>query len=163
MPIGSLTSQHFANFYLGWFDRFVKERLRCRGYVRYMDDMVLWAETKRELQGDLAAAVAFLGTELGLALKPAPYLNRTEHGLDFLGCRLYRGHMVLNRRSRRRFRRRLASLERCHKRGTISEQQLQERATAMTAFTRGPGLCSWRFRQSVLQSVLVSDQGPRTG
>ncbi len=27
LPIGSLTSQHFANFYLGWFDRFVKERL----------------------------------------------------------------------------------------------------------------------------------------
>ena len=25
LPIGSLTSQHFANFYLGWFDRFVKE------------------------------------------------------------------------------------------------------------------------------------------
>jgi len=24
LPIGSLTSQHFANFYLGWFDRHVK-------------------------------------------------------------------------------------------------------------------------------------------
>jgi hypothetical protein len=42
LPIGSLTSQHFANFYLGWLDRFVKETLRVRGYVRYMDDMVLW-------------------------------------------------------------------------------------------------------------------------
>ena len=71
--------------------RIVKEQLRCRGYVRYMDDMALWAETKRELQDDLAAAEVFLGTELGLALKAAPYLNRTEHGLDFLGCRLYRG------------------------------------------------------------------------
>ena len=30
LPIGSLTSQHFANFYLGWFDRFVKEALRRR-------------------------------------------------------------------------------------------------------------------------------------
>jgi hypothetical protein len=28
VPIGSLTSQHFANFYLGWMDRFVKEQLR---------------------------------------------------------------------------------------------------------------------------------------
>ena len=34
LPIGSLTSQHFANFYLGWFDRFVKERLGVQGYVR---------------------------------------------------------------------------------------------------------------------------------
>jgi len=33
IPIGSLTSQHFANFYLGWLDRFVKETLRVKGYV----------------------------------------------------------------------------------------------------------------------------------
>ena len=45
LPIGSLTSQHFANFYLGWFDRFVKESLRIRGYVRYMDDCILWSST----------------------------------------------------------------------------------------------------------------------
>ena len=42
LPIGSLTSQHLANFYLGWFDRFVKEKLRIRGYVRYMDDVAIW-------------------------------------------------------------------------------------------------------------------------
>ena len=34
VPIGSLTSQHFANFYLGWLDRFVKEGLRAGGYVQ---------------------------------------------------------------------------------------------------------------------------------
>jgi retron-type reverse transcriptase len=38
LPIGSLTSQHFANFYLGWLDRFVKESLRVRGYVRYTNE-----------------------------------------------------------------------------------------------------------------------------
>ena len=115
------------------------------------------------MQEALVAGEGFLGTELGLTLKPTPYLNRSEHGLDFLGCRLYRWHMVLNRRSRRRFRRRLAWLERGHQCGAINERELQERATAMTAFTRGGGLCSWRFRQSVLQQLTVSDQGPRTG
>ena len=34
LPIGSLTSYHFENFYLGCFDRFVKEGLRCKGFVR---------------------------------------------------------------------------------------------------------------------------------
>jgi len=34
MPIGALTSQHLANFYLGFADRLVKERLRIRAYVR---------------------------------------------------------------------------------------------------------------------------------
>ena len=50
LPIGSLMSQHFANFYLGWLDRYVKEALQIRGYVRYMDDMLLWCDDRRELQ-----------------------------------------------------------------------------------------------------------------
>ena len=162
LPIGSLTSQHLANFYLGWFDRFAKETLRVRGYVRYMDDMGLWADDKAELADALQAAEGFLRDDLRLTLKPTPYVNRVEHGMDFLGCRLYRGHMVLNRRSRRRFRRRLAWLERLHDSGQLSERQFQDRVTAMTAFTRTPGLCSWRFRQSVLQQSAVSGPGPRT-
>jgi len=163
LPIGSLTSQHLANFYLDRFDRFAKETLRVRGYVRYMDDMALWADDKAELSEALQAAEGFLRDDLRLTLKPTPYINRIEHGMDFLGCRLYRGHMVLSRRNRRRFRRRLAWLERCHRSGQLSERQFQDRMTAMTAFTRTPGLCSWRFRQSVLQQAAVSGPGPRTG
>jgi len=46
LPIGSLTSQHLANAYLGRLDRLVKEELREKGYVRYMDDMVLWNDCR---------------------------------------------------------------------------------------------------------------------
>jgi len=42
VPIGNLLSQHWANFYLGLFDHWVKETLRVNGYVRYMDDFILW-------------------------------------------------------------------------------------------------------------------------
>jgi RNA-directed DNA polymerase len=151
LPIGSLTSQHFANFYLGWFDRFVKERLRIGGYVRYMDDMALWSADKETLKQALAASAAFL-KELGLLLlKPSPYLNQTRHGLDFLGCRVFRRHVTLNRRSRRRFRRCLAGLEARHARGELDEGALQQRATALTAFTRTAGVSSWLFRRAVLQ------------
>ena len=50
LPIGSLTSQHFAHFYLGWFDRFAKEKLRIKGYVRYMDDVAIWSDSRLELR-----------------------------------------------------------------------------------------------------------------
>lgn len=40
IPIGNLTSQHFANLYLGELDHFLKDRLRVKGYLRYMDDCV---------------------------------------------------------------------------------------------------------------------------
>jgi retron-type reverse transcriptase len=37
LPIGNLTSQCFANFYLSGFDHFVKERLKATKYLRYVD------------------------------------------------------------------------------------------------------------------------------
>lgn len=163
LPIGSLTSQHLANFYLGWFDRQVKEQWRVRGYVRYMDDMLLWSDSKRQLRDLLHVAREYLLQELGLDLKPSPYLNRTSHGVDFLGCRLFHHRMTLNRRSRVRFRRKLRRLERQHQRGGLSERQLQQRVTALLAFTRTPGLDSWHFRRRVLQQTVVSGHEARTG
>jgi hypothetical protein len=156
IPIGSLTSQHLANFYLGWFDRFAKESLRVKGYIRYMDDMALWAETKATLEEALSAGEAFLRDELRLELKATPYLNRTEHGMDYLGCRVFRQHTTLNRRSRQRFRRKLARLEQELVAGRIDEWELQHRATALVAFTRTERLCSWRFRRAALQEMPVS-------
>ena len=163
LPIGALTSQHFANFYLGWCDRFVKETLRAPGYVRYMDDMLLWDETSGGLHGMLGGVREFLDDSLELQLKPFPYLNRSQHGVDFLGCRVFPDHVVLNRRSRVRFRRRLWELETRYLDEQITELELQTRATALVAFTQAAGVKSWHFRRAVLQRLPVSGRRPGTG
>jgi RNA-directed DNA polymerase len=163
LPIGSLTSQHFANFYLGGLDRFVKEQLRVRGYVRYMDDCVLWAGTSAELRLHLEAMLNFLSKQLELSLRDAPYINRTKHGLDYLGCRVFPEHLTLNRRSRLRFRRKLVALESAYDRGRLDEAELQHRATALVAFTRTSEVRSWAFRRNVLKSQQVDGPRPRTG
>ena len=150
LPIGSLTSQYFANFYLDRFDRFLKEEFRARAYVRYMDDMVIWGKSREELEGLLAKSQEFLVEKLGLALKPTPFINRTTHGMDFLGVRLFPTHMILNRRSRVRYQRRLRDLERGLASEDINEREFQERATALTAFACSRGISSWRFRRRVL-------------
>jgi Reverse transcriptase (RNA-dependent DNA polymerase). len=46
LPIGNLTSQLFANVYLDGFDHYVKEKLQCGCYIRYMDDMVVFDNSK---------------------------------------------------------------------------------------------------------------------
>jgi hypothetical protein len=163
LPIGSLTSQHFANCYLGGLDRLIKEELRIKGYVRYMDDMALWSDSRPQLRSALAAIRGYLDVELGLEVKASPYLNRTGHGMDFLGCRLYPHHMILSRRSRRRFRQKLSRLERSFEEGDISAAVLQHRATALVAFARSAGVSSWRFRTAVLQQTAVSGPRARTG
>ncbi|MBK7410377.1 MAG: RNA-directed DNA polymerase [Saprospirales bacterium] len=50
MPIGNLTSQYFANHYLSGLDHFIKEGLRIKAYVRYMDDLILWHNDKETLK-----------------------------------------------------------------------------------------------------------------
>jgi len=131
IPIGSLTSQHFANFYLSWLDRFVKEMLRVKGYVRYMDDMILWYDDLHE-QSIQRRCVDFASDTLGLEFKPAD-VRRTTTGVDFLGCRIWPTHVELNRRSKRRWYCRVRVLERAHRLGLISELALQVRLTALTA------------------------------
>ncbi len=163
LPIGSLTSQHLANFYLGWFDRFVKESLRIRGYVRYMDDMVLWLPDSAAAKRTEFAVREFLADELILQPKPEPYANRTSHGMDFLGCRLFPSHMVLNRRSRIRFRRKLQALSEHYISQTLSEADFQTRATALVSFLKCDGLASWRFRTRSLFSEKVSGLEARPG
>jgi hypothetical protein len=163
LPIGSLTSQHFANFYLSGLDRLFKETLRVKGYVRYMDDMAVWAEDRDELKRALSEATDYLHRELALEWKPSPYLNRCSHGMDFLGCRIFPRHITLNHRSRHRFCRRLARLEKECMLGFIDERQLQERVTALVAFTRTRGVSAWKFRRSVLQRQAVGGHRAPTG
>jgi hypothetical protein len=161
VPIGSLTSQHLANFYLGWCDRFIKEQRQIPGYVRYMDDLARWADSAAELSSALSAVRGFLADRLHLAVKPHPYVNRTGHGLDFLGCRVFPTHLRLSARSRRRFRRKLAALERALYQGRITEREAQQRGQALVAFTRSAGAKSWSFRLRAIEQT--SGDGPGLG
>ena len=136
LPIGNLVSQHLANFYLGHLDHWVKETLRVAGYVRYMDDFVLWGGERAELAGHLAAARGFLDAELGLALKENVQLNRSERGVPFLGYRVYPGRLALGPRARRRFARKLRAYEREWNEGAWSEADLARHMEALLSYVR---------------------------
>ncbi|MBI1879010.1 MAG: group II intron reverse transcriptase domain-containing protein [Chloroflexi bacterium] len=70
LPIGNLTSQFWANVYLHQLDAFVKQELRCRAYLRYMDDFVLFADDKAQLHEWSTAVRNFLAGRLRLVLHP---------------------------------------------------------------------------------------------
>jgi RNA-directed DNA polymerase len=156
LPIGSLMSQHFANYYLGWFDRYVKESLQVRGYVRYMDDMLIWGDDRYELPRIQRECDAFVASELRVEFKPAQ-VRRVEQGISFLGCRLFSTHVELNRLSKQRWQRRVHLLEKAHRLGLLSDLDLQSRLASLTAFARGGGVRSWKFRHSVLEPSQVDE------
>ncbi len=70
MPIGNLTSQLFANLYLDPLDHYVKETLRVRHYLRYMDDFLLLLDDREAARARLAQVESFLAERLGLRLNP---------------------------------------------------------------------------------------------
>ncbi|MGV3661647.1 MAG: reverse transcriptase domain-containing protein [Prosthecobacter sp.] len=150
LAIGTLVSQHLANFYLAAMDTHVLQNLRPSGYVRYMDDMALWAadnERLRKCRDDLRDLAH---TTLGLEFKIA-FINRTARGMDFLGHRVFPFRLGLNHASRSRYQAKARALHEAWAHGRLSESQAQERATALTAFTTHARCLEWRRR--VLQNL----------
>ena len=134
LPIGNLTSQYFANLYLDGFDRWAGE-VKGRSYLRYMDDMLVFGE-REDLKRLKTAAGGFLQERLGLVLKHGGELQPTTHGVDFLGYRVFPSHLLLNHRSRERFRHKIRELDCRLANGECTELEYQRQATALTAFVR---------------------------
>ncbi len=134
LPIGNLVSQHLANFYLGLFDHWVKEEVRLRGYLRYMDDCLLFADRRDRLKSLLPRLREFLAERLGLALKDGFQLNRTACGIPFLGYRVFAGRLRLRPASLRRLRVKFAAYERLYQEGVWDERELQKHIEPLLAF-----------------------------
>lgn len=100
LPIGNLTSQFWANVYLDELDQFVKRRLGCRRYLRYVDDLVLLAPDPQILCVWREEIATFLAERLHLQLRadgdePFP----VARGIDFVGWKTWASHRVVRRRT----------------------------------------------------------------
>lgn len=99
LPIGFYTSQWFANWFLQPFDHFIKEELRVKCYVRYMDDIVIFGRNKKELHNHLERIKQYLET-LDLEVKANYQVFRFDYidkngkrrgrPIDFMGFKFYR-------------------------------------------------------------------------
>ena len=103
LPIGNLTSQLFANVYLGAFDHFVKDELRVKYYIRYTDDAVILANNPAELRWLLPFIEQWLWSERRLTLHPnKTSIRKLGQGIDFLGYVTLPHHRVLRTKTKRR-------------------------------------------------------------
>lgn len=97
LPIGNVTSQWLANFYLQGLDHYIKEKLHAKYYVRYMDDMVILGSNKRKL-GKMKVAIEQYLNNIGLELNSKWQKFKTDsRGIDFLGYRFFHYKTILRR------------------------------------------------------------------
>jgi len=124
LPIGNLTSQFLANVYLDQLDHWLKDELGIKGYLRYMDDFVLFAESKQALKDLLPSIESFLYENLRLHLKPGSVcINQRIHGLPFLGRRVFPGVIRIRRENKSRSLRHLEQKLLQYEAGEISDEQ----------------------------------------
>ena len=134
LPIGNLTSQFFANVYLDKLDHYVKEVLKVKYYLRYMDDFCLFDNDKGNLLQWRAVTESYLSEKLHLQIKhEAVMLNTRLHGLGFLGVRIYPSLIRIKRASFKRSYQRLLQKERGYKLGKISSQSYQASMESLVA------------------------------
>ena len=109
VPIGNYLSQYFANFYLSYFDHWIKETQHVKYYFRYADDLVFLSGDKQSLHKLLAEIRQYLDSELKLIIKDNYQVFPVDaRSIDFVGYRFYHTHTLLRKSIKQRFARMIA-------------------------------------------------------
>ncbi len=97
LPIGNLTSQMFANIYLNELDQFCKNELHLHYYIRYMDDVIILAESKELLKQVKDRIEVYVNNRLGLRLNDKTAIRPTSMGIEFVGYNVWATHIKLRK------------------------------------------------------------------
>lgn len=151
LPIGNLTSQFWANVLLNELDQYVKRELKCKAYIRYVDDFLLFHDDKAQLHGWQAQIAAFLNN-LRLQLHPRKsVVFPTRLGVEFLGFRHFTAHRRLRPANARRFHRKLEQMAAAYTAGNLPLAKVNESVQSWVAHAAHGD--TWRLRQKMLGGV----------
>jgi len=108
LPIGNYLSQYFANFYLSYFDHWIKENKKVKYYFRYADDMIVFNDDKQYLHKILFEIKSYLQNNLKLEVKQNyqvfPVASR---GVDFVGYVFFHDHILIRKQIKKNFARKI--------------------------------------------------------
>lgn len=150
LPIGNLTSQLFANYYLSDLDHFIKERLMENHYVRYMDDFIIINKDLARLKRDLY----YIEKELryiGLTLNSKTSIGKIKQGIDFLGYRSWPHITKLRKRNIRRNRRKFRKMAGRLSAGMTNKTILLRSAASFNGYTKYAACAT--SRDSILRPI----------
>jgi len=152
LPIGNLTSQFFANTYLNGFDHFIKETLKAKKYLRYVDDFALFSDDRDFLVEARPAIEDYLAT-LRLKIHPIKsQLIETRIGPTFVGFRIFQDHIRVKAANLHRARYRLRHYQTLYAANRISFEQLTQSLRSWAAHLKHAD--TWRLRQDIFEQLV---------
>jgi retron-type reverse transcriptase len=119
MQVGSLISQTTANVVLTPLDHYIKRVLRVPRYIRYMDDMIIMAPSKSQINDAIGAVDFYLQTELGLQLNGKTAVIPNGQGVQFIGRRIWPEKVELRRSTSLQMKRHLAYVKDAYSKGEV--------------------------------------------
>lgn len=104
LPIGNYLSQYLANFYLTYFDHWIKEQLQVKYYFRYADDLVILSGNKEILHMVFDRISEYMSDRLKLQVKSNWQIFPVDaRGIDFVGYRFWHTHTLLRKTIKKNF------------------------------------------------------------
>jgi len=112
LPIGNYLSQFLGNLYLSELDHIIKEKLHCKYYYRYCDDMVILGDNKNKLH-KIKKIIEIELSKLKLEMKDNWQIFPVDdRGIDFLGYRFFQNYTLLRKSIFKRYKRKLSNIKR---------------------------------------------------
>jgi len=152
MPLGNLTSQFFANVYLNELDQFVKHKLKANQYIRYVDDFVILHHSEEQLAEWKILIADFLREELLLDLHPEKTkVILSDHGVDFLGLKIFPFHKIMKKRNVRSFKRKLKLICEQFDNGEIMYEEVYDFLEGWIAYAKNAD--TYNLRSKIMSTI----------
>lgn len=136
LPIGNLTSQWFANWYLTGLDHLVTSHLRIGAYVRYCDDFVLLADDRGQLAEAIDAARDCLAERRLRVHEERIAISPVRAGVRFVGFRVWPTHRMIRKDNIRAFRRRVQAMRVAYAAGELGWDDIKLRLAGWVGHAR---------------------------
>lgn len=158
LPMGNQSSQWFALYYLDRLDRLIKEKLRIKGYVRYMDDGVLIHKSKEYLQECLRQMQDLIAEEK-LEFNQKTQIFPISQGVDFLGWHFYMadtGKVIkrLRTSNKKRFKRRLKAFQKQYAQETKTLDEITQSLNSYQGHLKYGH--TWKLRTHAYKNFVLS-------
>lgn len=147
LPLGNYTSQMFANIYLNELDQFIKHKLKCKYYFRYMDDMIILTQNKEMAQYCLKNITNFLESNLRLTLNSKTKIFKDIQGVNFCGYKINEKRMKIRNTSKTRMKRKLKKYTELLKENKITLPEIQRSIAGWLGYVKHAD--SYNLRKSM--------------
>lgn len=103
ISIGDSLSPLFCNCYFNEIDHYMYEMKRCHAYVAYADNRFIFGNSRKwllKMKGEIERKFS----DYGLTIHTNWHIaDLTKEGLDFLGYRIFKDHVMLRKSTKERF------------------------------------------------------------